>query len=172
MLFSQAPLPARHGRIITSWLDVMGFDPEIVGVLGCQQCTFNRYMPSWSFFIFLRLGAVCWVSWGRLDWVRSVGIAAGLEFAYFHLWTRDVIAGYREIFGVSRSPIEVFGQWFANLFALGVIHLILMMVFSRFSFFRERGLQKFDRRKLILIVPVFLMIGVVQMAVSSGTSPH
>ena len=45
MLFSQAPLPARSGRIITSWLDVMGFNPEIVGVLGCQQCTFTRYMP-------------------------------------------------------------------------------------------------------------------------------
>ena len=103
-------------------------------LLGCSQCTFNHYMPSWSFFILLRLAAVFWISRGRLDWVRTVGLASGLEFAYFHLWTRDVIAGYREIFGISRGPSEVFGQWFVGLFALGIIHLALLLVLSRFVF--------------------------------------
>jgi hypothetical protein len=45
-----------------------------------------------------------------------------------------VIAGYREIFGISRGPSEVFGQWFVGLFALGIIHLALLLVLSRFVF--------------------------------------
>ena len=150
----------------------MAFDLEMMGLLGCSHCIFNRYMPSWSFFIFLRLGAVCWISWGRLDWVRSVGLAAGLEFAYFHLWTRNVIAGYRADFGALRRPSEVFGQWYVGLFALGIIHLVLLLVLSRFTFFKEKSDQKIDLRKLALIVPVFLMVGVLQAAVASGTSPY
>lgn len=165
-------LRERNGPGITSWLDVMPFGLEVMELLGCSQCTFNRYMPSWSFFIFLRLAAVFWISRGRLDWVRTVGLAASLEFAYFHLWTRDVIAGYREIFGISRGPSEVFGQWFVGLFALGVIHLALLLVLSRFAFFKVKPEQKTDLRRVALIIPVFVMVAILQAAVASGTSPY
>ncbi|MDA7891354.1 hypothetical protein N9B14_02185 [Akkermansiaceae bacterium] len=83
-----------------------------------------------------------------------------------------MIAGYREIFGISRGLSEVFGQWFVGLFALGIIHLALLLVLSRFAFFKVKPEQKTDLRKVALIIPVFVMVAILHAAVASGTSPY
>lgn len=144
---------------------------DVFTLLGCPQCTFNRYLPSWYLFTLLRLAAVCVVVYPRLDAVRVLAVACLLELAYFFLWRHGVIGGYREVdFHEAALPVEWVGRWFSWFFELGVIHLGVLAGLARVGVFRVKGGPEFPLRKAAWVVPWFFGIHALQLMVASATS--
>lgn len=151
----------------------MPFDLDYPNLLGCAQCTINRYVPSWSIFIFLRLGIFGWLSLKSVDPVRALGIAALLEFIFFKVWLFNVTSQYWSLYtGNDPSAYAVYAQWFSMIYTMGVIHVLLLITLMHIPFFRTKKLRAYQIRKSFLLIPFFVMIQIIHSAVASGTSTH
>ncbi|MBB5353991.1 hypothetical protein HNR46_004263 [Haloferula luteola] len=127
---------------------------ELTTFLACPQCTFNRFQPSWYFFAALRLAIVGLICWKRMDIVRVLGIAVFLEIPYFLAWRIGVIWMYAERPGTNRE--EAAGLYEA-LFSAGILHALLLLVMSRFRYFRVTNAPRIRFLRIALIVPAFLL---------------
>ena len=112
-------------------------------------------MPSWYVFVLLRLAAVFFVARPRLDAVRTLGVFAGIEVAYFFLWRMGVVTWYDEY---DARPMEVFGAWFTVIFQLGIVHALILIMMSRVKYFQPGGDPKFRMRRAFLTLPLFVAI--------------
>ncbi len=121
---------------------------EFTSFLACPTCTFNRFVPSWYFFVLLRLVAVFLVCRGRLDPVRTLGIVALYEIPYFYLWRYSVLDSYAEDF--PGYPSHPFAGLFTMAFDLGVFHLVTLVAASGLRFFAPPALTRFTIRRAFL----------------------
>ena len=121
--------------------------------LACPQCTYNRFMPSWYFFVLLRVLVVAMICRGRLDIVRVLGVLALLEVPFFFAWKIGVVWMYAERPGTDR---EQMAGIFETLFSSGILHGVFLLVLSRVPYFKVQDSSKIRVLRILCVVPAFI----------------
>ncbi len=128
--------------------------------LACVTCTFNRFAPSWFIFVLLRFAAVAMIASPRMDVVRTLGILSVIEAPYYYLWKLSLYTWYSEDYNI--TPLERFGDYYTQVFQIGILQAIALLAISRINYFRSSGALRIQVWRPFLIVPLFLGIHYVQ----------
>ena len=143
---------------------------DLSSIFACPQCTFNRYMPSWYLFVFLRFAAIAVVTYKRLDIVRLLFIYLAFEVAYFYVWRMSVVDGYAEIHDF--LPKYAWAPYAASIYESSLLYMIVIIGVSRIKFFRGRHSELFVRWRVLLLLPMFVLIALLHTMVASSTPSH
>jgi len=123
--------------------------------LACPQCTFNQFMPSWYFFVILRLFVVALICRGRLDIVRVLGLLAAFEVPFFFTWKTGVIWMYAERPGTQQEQIAGI---FEMLFSTGVLYALILIAVSRIQYFKVSEVPRVRVLRVLVVIPAFIAV--------------
>ena len=143
---------------------------DISTFLACPTCTYNRYIPSWYFFVVFRFIGLCAVAYKRFDIVRLLYIFLAFEVAYFYVWRISLTDLYADEMGLGNR--YAWSSYLSGFYESSLIYIFTLWVVSRLKFFRAPGVESIRVRWLFLLIPIFYFIAIVQSGVASNTPSH
>jgi hypothetical protein len=138
-----------------------------VDLLACPACAYNRAMPTWFFFMALRLFAVCIISFAVLDVVRTLQVFLVYEVLYLYLWP---FALYYS-FPFPKSSVSPELAAVANVYVLivetGILAAILLKILGRFKWFRRDPKIGVSWARASLIIPATFLITIIESLITN-----
>ena len=131
----------------------MMIDLDIQSILACPQCTYNRYLPTWDYFVGLRLLAVLVIGCRYFDMVRLLALFIGYEVIYYFVWKLGVVLGY------SSPGASMFLSVFMTT---GLFAAIIMWCASHFTYLKKPSSPDFTWLRAMALIPFMMGIYVLQ----------
>ena len=159
--------------------------PDLQPLLACPQCTYDRFMPEWVGFAFVRLFVFCLVASRRLDVVRVLGLFTAFELAYLYFWRlgnwyahpgaalaaanslSDFFLQFpngKAILEGLRSSLTAYAESCLLFLVSGIPAALVMKGVSRIPYFRVPGRPLLGWTRALLLVPTLFGLAYLQNA--------
>lgn len=124
---------------------------NLVTILACHGCTYERVFPTWVAFAIIRLSIILILSLRRFDPIRILGVFALYELVFFYAWQEAV-----RFSAISDSAIGMIASIILTAFlSFGFPAAIILVRANRYKYMKGNSSIVFSKKRAAFLVFMF-----------------